>query len=99
MQNEKKLKFQYYIEMSHKKKFFCLVLSELEGLSKGANVRDLQPLGGKTNPQHIARVAENAKIGLQFARSRNPAIKCVTTKGTILASSSFTTEDDPSQVG
>ncbi|XP_058800313.1 telomerase-binding protein EST1A-like isoform X2 [Phymastichus coffea] len=75
-----------------------VVLNELEGLSKGANPRDCGPMSKAVlNPGHVARVAENAKAGLAFARSRNPAIRCLTTKGTVLASSSFTVEEDETE--
>ena len=50
------------------------------------------------DPDHVARVAENAKIGLNFARSKNPAIRCLTTRGTVLTSSSFTVEEDVTEV-
>lgn len=75
------------------------MLNELEGLSKGANPRDCGPMSkAALNPGHVARVAESAKAGLSFARSRNPAIRCITTKGTVLASSSFTVEEDETEV-
>ncbi|XP_052900031.1 telomerase-binding protein EST1A [Anopheles moucheti] len=46
------------------------------------------------NLQHAAKVAESSKKALLFINSRNPAVKCVTTKGSILKTSSFTEEDD-----
>ncbi|KAJ8680346.1 hypothetical protein QAD02_016133, partial [Eretmocerus hayati] len=77
-----------------------VVLNELEGLSRGADLRDCGPTSrAALNPEHVARVAENAKAGLAFARSRNPAIRCLTTRGTVLTSSSFTVEEDPCQDG
>ncbi|XP_014206060.1 telomerase-binding protein EST1A [Copidosoma floridanum] len=77
-----------------------VVLNELEGLSRGANLLDCGPTSrAALNPEHVARVAENAKAGLSFARSRNPAIKCLTTRGTVLTSSSFTDEEDVCQDG
>lgn len=39
-------------------------------------------------------VAESAKYALDFVGVKNPSVKCITTKGTILASSTFTVEDD-----
>nr|XP_049465319.1 telomerase-binding protein EST1A isoform X1 [Anopheles coluzzii] len=44
--------------------------------------------------QHAAKVADASKKALQFIKSRNPALKCVTTKGSILKTSTFTVEDD-----
>ncbi|XP_051160471.1 telomerase-binding protein EST1A-like isoform X3 [Leptopilina boulardi] len=77
-----------------------VVLNELEGLARGAGTRDTQPASrAALNPEHVARVAENAKAALAFARSRNPAIRCLTTRGTVLSSSTFTVEEDVSQDG
>lgn len=70
-----------------------VVLSELEGLAKGGN----GPLPGtrtSLDPQHIRRVGESAKSALDFMKSRHQNVKCVTTKGAILTSTTFTTEDD-----
>uniref|UniRef100_A0A182SNG0 PINc domain-containing protein n=1 Tax=Anopheles maculatus TaxID=74869 RepID=A0A182SNG0_9DIPT len=44
--------------------------------------------------QHAAKVAELSKKAIHFIKSRNPALKCVTTKGSILKTSNFTVEDD-----
>ncbi|XP_049299967.1 telomerase-binding protein EST1A isoform X2 [Anopheles funestus] len=44
--------------------------------------------------QHAAKVAESSKKALHFIKSRNPPLKCVTTKGSILKTSTFTVEDD-----
>ncbi|KAI4496928.1 hypothetical protein M0804_000738 [Polistes exclamans] len=72
-----------------------VVLNELEGLTRGADARDCPPASRATlNPEHVARVAESAKAALAFARSRNPAIRCLTTRGTVLTSSTFTVEED-----
>lgn len=82
-----------------KRKFFVAVLSELEGLARGADARDCPPASrAALNPEHVARVAESAKAALIFARSRNPAIRCLTTRGTVLSSSSFTVEEDVDKV-
>nr|KAF7438686.1 hypothetical protein H0235_001077 [Vespula pensylvanica] len=71
------------------------VLNELEGLARGADARDCPPASRATlDPEHVARVAESAKAALAFARSRNPAIRCLTTRGTVLTSSTFTVEED-----
>ncbi|XP_025992669.2 telomerase-binding protein EST1A isoform X2 [Solenopsis invicta] len=72
-----------------------VVLNELEGLARGADARDCPPASrAALNPEHVARVAESAKMALAFARSRNPAIRCLTTRGTVLSSSTFTVEED-----
>ncbi|KAL0115477.1 hypothetical protein PUN28_010771 [Cardiocondyla obscurior] len=77
-----------------------VVLNELEGLARGADARDCPPASRATlNPEHVARVAENAKAALAFARSRNPAIRCLTTRGTVLSSSTFTVEEDVDKDG
>ncbi|KAL6266286.1 hypothetical protein P5V15_003144 [Pogonomyrmex californicus] len=77
-----------------------VILNELEGLARGADARDCPPASRATlNPEHVARVAENAKAALAFARSRNPAIRCLTTRGTVLTSSTFTVEEDVDKDG
>ncbi|XP_012232227.1 telomerase-binding protein EST1A isoform X2 [Linepithema humile] len=77
-----------------------VVLNELEGLARGADARDCPPASRATlNPEHVARVAESAKAALAFARSRNPAIRCLTTRGTVLTSSTFTVEEDVDKDG
>ena len=78
---------------------FVAVLNELEGLARGADSRDCPPASRATlDPEHVARVAESAKAALAFARSRNPAIRCLTTRGTVLTSSTFTVEEDVDKV-
>ncbi|EGI62981.1 Telomerase-binding protein EST1A [Acromyrmex echinatior] len=80
--------------------FFVTVLNELEGLARGADARDCPPASRATlNPEHVVRVAESAKAALAFARSRNPAIRCLTTRGTVLTSSTFTVEEDVDKDG
>ncbi|KAG8283120.1 Smg-6, nonsense mediated mRNA decay factor [Homalodisca vitripennis] len=65
-----------------------VVLNELDGLAHGR--RD-----STARPQHLAMVTECAASALEFLRSRSsPAIRCVTTKGTILNSTTFTSEED-----
>ncbi|XP_026668132.1 telomerase-binding protein EST1A-like isoform X2 [Ceratina calcarata] len=77
-----------------------VVLNELEGLTRGADARDCPPASRATlDPEHVARVAESAKAALAFARSRNPAIRCLTTRGTVLTSSTFTVEEDVDKDG
>ncbi|XP_011697487.1 PREDICTED: telomerase-binding protein EST1A-like [Wasmannia auropunctata] len=76
------------------------VLNELEGLARGADARDCPPASKATlNPEYVAQVAESAKAALAFARSRNPAIRCLTTRGTVLTSSTFTVEEDVDKDG
>lgn len=47
-----------------------------------------------SDPQHVLKVAESAKLALEFLANRHPYVKCITTKGTILTSTTFTIEDD-----
>ncbi|XP_059614016.1 telomerase-binding protein EST1A isoform X2 [Phlebotomus argentipes] len=54
-------------------------------------------VSGKSDPKHVAMVAEASKNALMFLKSKNPAVKCVTTKGSVLNSSVFTVEDDNSE--
>ncbi|XP_055709469.1 telomerase-binding protein EST1A isoform X2 [Phlebotomus papatasi] len=54
-------------------------------------------VSSKSDPKHVAMVAEASKNALMFLKSKNPAVKCVTTKGSILNSSVFTVEDDNSE--
>ncbi|XP_018574342.1 telomerase-binding protein EST1A isoform X2 [Anoplophora glabripennis] len=70
-----------------------VVLSELEGLSRGgkAPTPDSRSF---LDPQHVKKVAESAKNALDFLRNRHASVKCVTTKGAIIASTTFSTEDD-----
>lgn len=46
------------------------------------------------DPQHVLKVAEAARKALDFLKNRHQSVKCVTTKGAILTSVAFTTEDD-----
>jgi len=66
-----------------------VVLNELEGLAKG-----LSSVRHTVDPEHAARVAESAKTALEFLATKHAFVKCITTKGTILTSMSFTKEDD-----
>ncbi|KAK9738430.1 PIN domain [Popillia japonica] len=70
-----------------------VVLNELEGLAKGGRSPAPVPRAAP-NPEHVVMVAESAKHALDFVGVKNPSVKCITTKGTILASSTFTVEDD-----
>ncbi|XP_020710640.2 telomerase-binding protein EST1A isoform X1 [Athalia rosae] len=77
-----------------------VVLNELEGLARGGDSRDCPPASrAALDPEHVARVAESSRVALTFARSRNPAVRCLTTRGTVLTSSTFTVEEDVNQDG
>ncbi|CAB0029688.1 unnamed protein product [Trichogramma brassicae] len=77
----------------------AILLNELEGLTKGIDMQNHATLARfAQSPEHIAMVAANSHAALTFIRSKNPAVKCVTTRGTILASSSFTVEEDGCQL-
>ncbi|XP_049823827.1 uncharacterized protein LOC109600502 isoform X3 [Aethina tumida] len=71
-----------------------VVLSELEGLSKGGKSPMPTTRKSPADPQHVLKVAEAARKALDFLKNRHQSVKCVTTKGAILASVAFTTEDD-----
>lgn len=85
--------FLYKIYLTIYRHFLFLVLNELEGLAKGGKTP--APAGRNTSdPQHVLKVAESAKHALEFIGKRHPYVKCITTKGTILLSTTFTAEDD-----
>lgn len=65
-----------------------VVLGELDGLAKGARPAKY------ASQEHAAMVAENARLALDFLRERPPNTKCVTSRGTVLASLGVTTEED-----
>lgn len=67
------------------------VLNELEGLAKGGKTPAPMP---RSDLQHVLKVAESAKQALEFLGNRHPSVKCITTKGTVLTSMTFTVEDD-----
>lgn len=81
--------YQYFFILVNKQiLYFGTVLNELDGLAHGR--RD-----SSARPEHLAMVTECAASALEFLRSRSsPAIRCVTTKGTILNSATFTSEED-----
>jgi protein SMG6 len=70
-----------------------VVLSELEGLSRGGK-SPTPSTRSALDPQHVRKVAQAAKRALVYLKSKPPAVKCVTTKGAVLSSTTFTTEDD-----
>lgn len=70
------------------------MLSELEGLGRGG----VSPDGRHAiDSQHIVKkVASAAKEALDFLKTRHAYVKCVTTKGAIMPSTTFSTEDNAS---
>ena len=69
-----------------------VVLKELDGLAKGARPAKY------ASPEHAAMVAENARHALTFLKNRPANTRCVTSRGTVLASLGVTTEDDVQQM-
>ncbi|XP_053691492.1 telomerase-binding protein EST1A [Sabethes cyaneus] len=51
-------------------------------------------LDRRFDPQHAEKVAEASRAALKFLKSKNPALKCVTSKGSVMTRSAFTSEDD-----
>ncbi|XP_063220783.1 telomerase-binding protein EST1A [Bacillus rossius redtenbacheri] len=70
-----------------------VVLKELEGLARGGRDRDVLPLA-PVEPAHAARVATGARQALAFLRSRQAGVRCVTSRGTVLAPAGITMEED-----
>ncbi|XP_066253104.1 telomerase-binding protein EST1A isoform X2 [Euwallacea similis] len=70
-----------------------VVLSELEGLSKG-NPPPTSKGKFSPSPEHVQKVAEASRAALEFLKTRHAAVKCVTTKGAVLPSMTFSVEDD-----
>ncbi|XP_030746868.1 uncharacterized protein LOC115875527 isoform X2 [Sitophilus oryzae] len=70
-----------------------VVLSELEGLSKGTPSTKVRGLS-VPNAEHAQKVAQASRLALDFLKKRHPSVKCVTTRGAVLASTTFSTEDD-----
>lgn len=68
-------------------------MGELEGLTRGGKAPAPTPRMS-LDPEHMMRVAEAARRALDFLHCRNPAVKCLTTRGTVLTSSTFTSEDE-----
>lgn len=65
----------------------------MEGLSRGGK-SPTPPTRSSLDPQHVRKVAEAAKCALSFLKNRPHGVKCITTKGAVLSSTTFTTEDD-----
>ncbi|KAJ6639859.1 Telomerase-binding protein EST1A [Pseudolycoriella hygida] len=74
-----------------------VVINEIEGLSKGMflDVIDKQKLDValRKEYEHNKMVGKAAKESLNFLRNKLSTVKCVTTKGSILNTFSFTAED------
>ncbi|KAL1140647.1 hypothetical protein AAG570_000577, partial [Ranatra chinensis] len=66
-----------------------VVVNELNGLSQGC-----KPSQSAT---HAALVRESARIAMTFIQTKHPALRCVTTKGTVLSSTTFIFEEDTDQ--
>ncbi|XP_045127559.1 telomerase-binding protein EST1A-like [Portunus trituberculatus] len=66
-----------------------VVLNELDGLSRDAVVAKYRSVG------HAVRVREGAATALHYLRTSRPlSIKCVTSQGSVLSSTLFTSEMD-----
>jgi protein SMG6 len=90
------LHFSFNFVTALRNSSFCsiaAVLSELEGLSRGGK-SPTPSTRSALDPQHVRKVAQAAKRALVYLKSKPPAVKCVTTKGAVLSSTTFTTEDD-----
>lgn len=69
--------------------FLITVLNELDGLSRDAAVAKYGSIG------HAVRVKEGAAAALHYLRDTKPhSLKCVTSQGSVLSSTSFTAEID-----
>lgn len=66
------------------------VLNELDGLSRDAAVAKYGSVG------HALRVREGAAAALQYLQQSNKpsSLKCVTSQGSVLSSTTFTAEID-----
>lgn len=73
------------------------VVNELEGLSKGLR-EPSNMLATVESDNNLSLVTKRSKAALEFIRSKNNGIKCVTTKGSILNSSVFTLEESENQI-
>ncbi|KAL1494247.1 hypothetical protein ABEB36_009872 [Hypothenemus hampei] len=70
-----------------------VVLSELEGLSKGnSSTTSRSPY--TPSVEHVQKVAQAARSALEFLKKRHTSVKCVTSKGAVLPSTTFSTEDN-----
>ncbi|KAF4519710.1 hypothetical protein B566_EDAN003960, partial [Ephemera danica] len=69
-----------------------VVLQELEGLARGT--KPPTSTGSADALRHSVHVTESAGAALTFLKGRPTGVRCVTTKGTVLASATFTLEED-----
>ncbi|KAL7026979.1 hypothetical protein ACKWTF_005254 [Chironomus riparius] len=53
--------------------------------------------GSRSDPQHVAMVTQACKNALTFLKLKSPAVKCVTTKGSIINAAIFTSEDSQNE--
>ncbi|KAG8223916.1 hypothetical protein J437_LFUL003723 [Ladona fulva] len=79
------------------------VVNELEGLARGGQRPTHPPSSAALpSPSHSALVAEGARSALALLRNPGgpvPGVRCVTTRGTVLPSTTFTVEEDDSVIG
>ncbi|XP_073972524.1 smg6 nonsense mediated mRNA decay factor isoform X3 [Rhodnius prolixus] len=66
-----------------------VVVNELEGLSRGCKPSQ--------SAMHSAMVRETARAAMTILQNKHPALRCVTTRGTVLNSSTFIIEEDTPQ--
>ncbi|XP_046391094.1 telomerase-binding protein EST1A isoform X2 [Ischnura elegans] len=81
-----------------------IVVSELEGLARGGQRPTHSGSSSvASSASHCVLVAEGARSALALLRSPGggpvPGVRCVTTRGTVLPSSTFTVEEDDSALG
>lgn len=74
----------------------CLssVVNELEGLARGGKAPGATSVGSADAARHAQHVAECAGAALNFLKGRQPGVRCVTTRGTVLTSTTCTMEED-----
>ncbi|XP_024081331.1 telomerase-binding protein EST1A isoform X2 [Cimex lectularius] len=63
-----------------------IVMNELEGLSRGCKPSQ--------SALHSVMVRETARDAMALFQKKHPALRCVTTKGSVLISPAFTVEED-----
>lgn len=73
-----------------------VVVGELEGLQRGARPGETVDAAAAARAERVARSAKEALAFLQ-QRPRPPSLRCVTTRGSTLASATFSSEDDGQQ--
>jgi hypothetical protein len=74
------------------------VLQELEGLARGNKVVSSDVPSSNASLSHAQHVKESAGSALAFLRSRPTNVRCVTTRGTMLPSFTFTQEEDSGEL-